>query len=208
MSQEEKKEQRTPGEFSTIKVSGSFDVNLTQGETNHVELNGDAETIANVLTEVKNGVLTIKVVKGFKKYKTISVNIQCKSPQEVSIFGSGDFHTTQFSADNFKLSTRGSGDSKLYITCSNLELNSSGSGDCTIVGKANSLTLKSFGSGKVHAFDLKTTTITLETKGSGDIDINASEAITGESFGSGDIEHKGTATIAVNNQGSGSITKR
>lgn len=54
----------------------------------------------------------------------------------------------------------------------------------------------------------KLKTITIESKGSGEIDLNAAELINGEAFGSGDIECQGGAKVEIQKQGSGTITTR
>lgn len=87
-------------------------------------------------------------------------------------------------------------------------MNISGSGEYRLAGKATSINLKSFGSDNIHAFEMEAETITIESKGSGEIDLNAAELINGEAFGSGDIECQGGAKVEIQKQGSGTITTR
>lgn len=202
------KEVRSTADFSKLKSSGSFDIKLLIGSVNEVTIYGDKAVTSNILTEVEGGKLTIKPVKGFKKYPRLKIIIHCKSIEDINLFGSGDFTSGLIKSESLKFSARGSGDQSLNVECANLDLNISGSGDCTLTGKTSTMSLKCFGSGTIHGFDLNAETITIESKGSGEIDLNASGNITGEAFGSGDIECKGGAQVDINQQGSGTITTR
>ena len=45
--------------FSSVNVAGSFDVYITQGNTESVKVEADDEVIDKIITEVKGGVLKI-----------------------------------------------------------------------------------------------------------------------------------------------------
>jgi len=195
-------------DFSGIKSSGSFDITLIPSDKNEITLVGEKESTSRILTTVKDGRLTIKPEKGFKKYKTIKIEIRCTTIEEINLFGSGDFKSELISVEKLKFSSSGSGDCSLIAECTSLVVNISGSGEYRLAGKATSINLKSFGSGNIHAFEMEAETITIESKGSGEIDLNAAELINGEAFGSGDIECQGGAKVEIQKQGSGTITTR
>ncbi len=199
---------RGVNDFTKTKIKGAFDVKFIPSDKNEVTLKTDEEISKRILTPVEKGVLTIKAEKGFKNYQTISIEVRFKSIEYISVFGSGDVSTESFTAESFEFSSRGSGDAQLLITCTDLKVSNSGSGNCTLIGRAKTMNLFSFGSGNIHALDIDTENITIESKGSGNVDINASKSIKGTNVGSEDIECKGGATIEISNQVSGTVFTR
>lgn len=201
-------ETRKTEDFSKIKVSGAFEVALKKGDKTEIIITGEPEVISKIETIVKNGTLSIKPEKGFKKYNSIPVEIMYTSVNSINLFGSGEFKSDVITAEEFSFTSRGSGDQKLAVQATTLTVSTSGSGDLFISGTAENAKIKSFGSGKIHGFELNATNIVLESKGSGDIDLNASGSITGESFGSGDVECKGGGEVNITSQGSGTVRTR
>ncbi len=199
---------RVPLDFSKIKTSGAFDIKLIQSDKNEVTLFGDKEITVRILTVVEDGRLTIKPEKGFKLQETIQIEIRFKTIESIDLFGSGDLTSELIKAEVLKFSSRNSGDCILNAECSNLELNLSGSGDFRLSRKSSSMVLKSFGSGNIHAFEMASETISIESKGSGNTDLKASSTITGEAFGSGDIECIGGAKVDISKHGSVTIVVR
>lgn len=203
------KEVRSIDAYNAISVKGSFHVELIQSDKEEIVLMGPADVTSKIETNKTDKKVTIKPEKGLKRYNPITIKIYFKSLNEVGMYGSGDVHTTNtLNTENFKFDSRGSGDAKFDIECKTLDVSMSGSGEFTAMGKASTFSIKSFGSGNVRAFDLTTETITLESKGSGDLSIHATGSVTGENFGSGDIECMGGASIDIKNQGSGSVQTR
>jgi hypothetical protein len=181
---------------------------LIQSDKNEITLFGNKEITVRIHTVLEDGHLTIKPEKGVKKYKTMQIEIRFKTVENIDISGSVDLTSELIKGDALKFSSRGSGDCILNAECSSLELDLSGSGDFRLSGKTSSMVLKSFGSGNIHAFEMASETITIESKGSGNTDLKASNTIAGEAFSSGDIECIGGAKVDINKQGSGTIVVR
>jgi hypothetical protein len=200
--------------FNAVSVSGSFDVYITQGNTESVKVEGDADDISKIKTEVENGVLKVYVKKiGFSWNwngdKKRTVRIVAKDLKSIGMSGSGDiFFKDGFRTANLTVSTSGSGDITGKVDVKNLESVSSGSGDISLSGRASVSTVRLSGSGDFDARNLVTTSTTVHISGSGDATVNTSQKLSASVSGSGDVHYTGGATnISSTTSGSGDLVK-
>lgn len=124
--------------FSGVHVGGSFDVYITQGNTESVKVEAPDDVIDRVITEVKDGVLKIYnkhhdgwnwgELWGF--HKKVIVYVTAKDLNSIDISGSGDvFFKDGITTNSLKLKISGSGDILGKVDVKNLESHISGSGD-------------------------------------------------------------------------------
>lgn len=183
-------EERATKEFTTIKVSGSFDIYVTIGEKQSIKVTFDDNLIEFVETEVHRGRLEIWIDKSYSTRSRNRIDIVVPQLEEIYSFGSGDSEVSGLKGDNF-----------IY------EIN--GSGDLTVEGEVDGLRISVSGSGDVDARDLKARKARVRISGSGDVTLFASESIDGRISGSGDIVYYGNPEH-VNRRvsGSGSIRSK
>jgi len=200
--------------FNAVSVSGSFDVYITQGNSESVKVEGDADDISKIKTEVENGVLKIYTKKvGFSwnwnSDKKRTVRIVARDLKNIGMSGSGDlFFKDGFRTANLTVSTSGSGDITGNVDVKSLESSSSGSGDISLSGRASVSTVRLTGSGDFDARNLVTTSTTIHISGSGDATVNASQKLSASVSGSGDVHYTGGATnVTSSTSGSGDLVK-
>ena len=201
--------------FSAVSVSGSFDVYITQGNTESVKVDAPSDMIENIITEVQGGVLKIYTKNnngvnwnwGSNKKRIVYVSI--KNVNAVSLSGSGDvFFKDGLRAPSLKLKLTGSGDLTGKIDVKLLESSVSGSGDITISGRAETSTVSVVGSGDFTGQNLVTTNTSVKVAGSGDARVNAADKIDASVIGSGDIHYTGGAkNVSSSKAGSGSVSR-
>jgi len=100
-------EERSVGEYEEIAVAGWFDVDLVKGREGEISLKGEENLLEYIITEVKNGKLTIKVKKGYNLQSSnwkegILVTVPFERISAVSLSGSGDIRS-------HRIQLRGSG---------------------------------------------------------------------------------------------------
>lgn len=183
--------------FHAIASSGSFDIVLSQGNTESVRVKADANVINEVVTEVKNGTLMIHSknnhswgMSNFWNNKKVTVYVTAKDLNSIDVSGSGDLKIeNQFNTNNLELRLSGSGDFTGKVNVKTLEASISGSGDFKIVGLADESTVA--GSGDFNGNGLITKSTAIRVSGSGDASIYASEKLDASVSGSGDVRYSG-----------------
>lgn len=202
--------------FSSVSVSGSFDVYITQGSTESVKVEADADEIDKIVTEVDNGVLKIysKRTSGMnwswgRNNKKRIVRVVAKDLHKIGLTGSGDvFFTDGFRTQDMVVSLSGSGDIKGKLDVKKLDVSVVGSGDVSLNGRAETSSVKVSGSGDYRGSSLATVSTSVRVVGSGDASVNVSDKLDASVAGSGDIRYTGAAKqISTSKAGSGDIHK-
>lgn len=130
---------------------------LRQGSPQKVELEGPADILKEIDTEVSGGKLVIEregrwMSWGRNNEERVTVTITLKDLSALNVSGSGDAVAEGvFKTDNLDLSVSGSGSLEIEATVAGrLQANVSGSGDLTMKGSCQELNSDVSGSGKVN----------------------------------------------------------
>ena len=205
--------ERSVGDYESIAISGSFDIDLVSGSEGALIVKGEENLLEYIVTEVENGKLVIRVKKGVNLKPSIHkggihVQVPVESIDALSLSGSGDIvgHTTLKTAD-FKTSMSGSGDITLDVDTETLSASMSGSGDMNLSGNTRDFKATISGSGDIKAFDLNADNVEATVSGSADIKVTANEKLKARVSGSGDIHYRGNPKkVDTKTSGSGDIS--
>lgn len=206
--------ERSVGEYDGIGVSGWFDVELVDGKEGRLTLKGEENLLEHIVTEVKNGKLSIKVEKGYNLKPSswddgILIIVPVESINSISLSGSGDIvGKTTLKASNFNTAMSGSGDITLDVEVRSLTASMSGSGDITLSGNTADFNATISGSGDIKAYELDADNVDATVSGSADIKVTAKKMLKARVSGSGDISYRGNPEkVDTKTSGSGDITK-
>ena len=175
---------RNVGEFNGVTLIGSHRVVCTPGKDYSVVVEAPKETAGRLLTEVKNGMLTIskekiagvRVVTSNKDDEKTTVYVTLPKLQIVHLMGSGDIIVKGKTEYNEKLrvSLVGSGNIEfddIDVKFSDISL--AGSGDIKINSiKTKLVELKLTGSGDMHVGQVKGSNVAVSSTGSGDMKVD------------------------------------
>lgn len=168
--------------------------------------------LEKVITEVKDGILNIRLEKGNYPNVDLEVTVTYQELGAVHSSGSGNLKSTNpLVADELKVSLSGSGNASFNkVTADKLDLNMSGSGDLIIrEGSVGEVTLKQSGSGNLKAADLEAEDAQIEKSGSGNAALTVSQTLSVRGSGSGNVEYKGNPSLNdIKISGSGRVVKR
>ncbi|HXH20353.1 MAG TPA: head GIN domain-containing protein [Chitinophagales bacterium] len=78
------KEVRKPGAFSSLKVYGRFDVILVKGEEESVTLESEKTELDNIVTEVEENKLKVRMKMTYFQDKDVKVVVTYKQLEEIS----------------------------------------------------------------------------------------------------------------------------
>ncbi|WP_164732277.1 head GIN domain-containing protein [Flagellimonas oceanensis] len=180
-------ESRELNAFTSVSVTGIANVNITQGDSQTLEITADSNVMDYLRTEVDNGSLSIYLASGHNyKNITVQVEVMAKGLNGVTNEGSGSIKILDVENPDF------------YI-------NNKGSADISLSGTSNTLTVENEGSGRISGYSFFTDTSEIDIVGSGDVEISCSDQLHVEIDGSGNVFYKGNPTISSKIEGSGKV---
>lgn len=179
---------RSVANFSKISAEGVFDITITQGSVQSVEIIADDNIIHKVKTKVVSNELKL-YLDDDNNYRGIILEVNIIVPSINSVKNSGVGNITILDVD----------------TIDNFYVYNSGTGTISIAGTAESLTLENEGSGKFNGFQFIVSTCDVEIIGSGDCEVNVINQLHVDIEGSGDAYYKGSPVIDANISGSGKL---
>jgi len=181
-------------DYDTINVVGFMDVILEKGNEGTITVKTDENLQEYISVESKNGILTLKVKKGFNlsTKKGVHITVPFTDISELSLTGSGDVHNKDVIKTNLmEVELTGSGDMILDIEAAGINAKLTGSGDMEISGKVTDLEIKVTGSGDFVSKSLISENTEAYVSGSGDATVYASNRLKARVHGSGDIKYVG-----------------
>jgi len=206
-----KKEERKVETFTSVDLSISANVYLTQDNNQKVVVEASESDMKEVVTEVRNGHLKIKTESWFSHLKQVNVYISVANLEGIALSGSGNISADgDFKVGSLELAISGSGNIKLpKLIASKIEAAISGSGNILLAGsgKAEKLEAAISGSGDFNAENFEADKVEVAISGSGNAKVNGSGHIEGHVSGSGDIFYKGSGMTDIHISGSGRAKK-
>ena len=222
--------------FTQVSFGVPGNLNIHIGSEFKVILEGDKDFLAEIITDVSNGRLTIRTKERRKPMfnnKKVVVNITMPAISGLSVSGSGTAEIfDSFKTESLSLVVSGSGQLILNdVSSENLSCSVTGSGDiiisgasgkdlrCSVTGSGN-ITLKSSGSfstadisitgsGKYIGESFKIETAKIRVTGSGNCNCHVTKSLEANVTGSGKITYVGNPTkIDTRTTGSGKISSK
>lgn len=175
--------------FDKIGVSGGFDgVFVKEGGSESVTIDVKGIDPAQILTDVKDNTLTIKMKNGSWSNFKAKITVTYRSLRAIANSGSTDIEAlTVIKADKFELASSGSGDFKGEFDVRDLDVSIAGSSDMTLKGKAENQDIAISGSGDIHASGLAGHTAEVAISGSGDVELAVKGKVKTAVSGSGTV---------------------
>jgi hypothetical protein len=206
----DRRETRPVSGFTGIALSAPINVELVQGDTESLVLEGDEAALAEIETVVESGVLKIRTKSRFFSWglSKVRARVGAKTVDTLRIEGSGDINALQLSSTGLKIAISGSGDVRIgTLAASNLEVSVAGSGDVVVGGKTDTVSTSIAGSGDVKAGKLEAREAKVTIAGSGDVALWAKDSLNVKIVGSGDVRYYGDPAVTKTIMGSGSLRR-
>lgn len=205
-------EVRTPGDFTRVNSSGSWDVIISLGDKDEVKLVSKGFDLDKVITEVEDGKLEIKLEKGRYNNVNFTAYVTVRELEAVGLGGSGNIEvTSDVSSRTFSIGSSGSGNIKMQdVDTSTLSVGMSGSGKILIEGgSCETANIGQSGSGDFDALDLMAGDVKIGKSGSGATSIGVEGDLKVASSGSGNVYIKGDPEHqSIASSGSGRIIRK
>ena len=207
-------EVRKVGNFHGIKVSSGIKVSFTQGNSQNVRVETDADKLEYVKTELENGILNIYVKNPNNRgvsFKKLHVDITAPRLNSIAATSGANFTAlntinedsfdvtstsgANISADliakgNINASTTSGSNMKLNIKAKNLQMTSTSGSDATVVGSADDTSFQVSSAASVNAQDLVSRSSTVAASSAASVKVNVSERLTATASSGATIRYR------------------
>jgi hypothetical protein len=184
-----KAETRQIGAFSSVDVSGAYEVEIVCQKSPGIVIEGDDNILPLVKTYVENNTLYVRSEHGFNVKQPIKVRITTADLQGVS--SSGASNITLEGVKNEQLVIETTGASKIDAA-----------------GETRSLEIESSGASKVDVRDLRAERVKVSLSGAGYANVYASEEVNAHVSGASSVTYYGEPKVVNKSvSGAGSINK-
>jgi hypothetical protein len=206
-------ESRPVGAFRTVRLVGSANLVLKQGDTSSLTVEGDKDAMPALKAEMRGD----ELILSYEQHNYAWFTSDKKAPRfvlttrtldRISSSGSGDISADTFTLPgDFEISVAGSSDVRFgALAARKLLVRISGSGDLTLAGGVLEQNVRIAGSGDYHCGALQSANATITIAGAGDATLWARDNLSVKIAGTGDVKYYGRPTITKSIAGIGSVT--
>lgn len=202
-------EARNVPEFNGVHVGSGIRARVEAG-TRSVTLRGEPEALRVVLTEVKDGKLSVRIDPKVDARPNSEIRVLVKLPQagDLSVSGGSDMEASVPTGDPLALAASGGGHLRLAAPVRAGQLAVAGSGGSKIVlsgGRAASVSLSLSGGSELDAPALATDSLAVQESGGSIAAIRAGGTVAGALSGGSRVRVPASAKVSVASSGGSEV---
>ncbi|MDO8987892.1 MAG: head GIN domain-containing protein [Coriobacteriia bacterium] len=209
---ENRAESRAVTKFDTVDFSGYGRVEIVQGDTYELELNGPADLLDKVTTEVHGDTLYIGRDAGWEIWlfgmgdRKIDVTITAPTLSKIKVAGAGDVIIDGLEADSFEFELSGAGTLRGEdLRLGDLGIEMSGAGTAALSGRVDDQQIIISGAGEYEGGDLESKRTRVDMSGAGNATVWATESLDIEASGAGSVKYWGDPDLRQDVSGAGTV---
>ncbi len=212
-SGDERTENRTARDFSSVKVSTGIDLFLTMGDAEAVKVVADENIIDNIKTEVENGTLKIYVKNrpfSWNWNRTQKVYVTLKKLENLDASSGSDvISENTLKGKSIRISSSSGSDVKLKLEYEEVHMDSSSGSDASLSGTCKELVASSSSGSDINAQDLRSQNCHVSVSSGADAVVYVSEELEADASSGGDIRYLGNPkTKNINESSGGDVASR
>jgi hypothetical protein len=202
-------ETRTVGDFTGLRYSSAYDVEISQGDACAVSIVGEASDIKQITTEVSDGVLLI-AGKMPKENEDLVIKVTVKNLHLLDVSGASETTTTnQLTTDSLQIIGSGASAVKIDVKATSIKTNLSGASDVKLSGTTVILEAALSGASELKSYSLTADKVVVTTSGASDAHVSPVNVLTATATGASDIHYQGNPiNKTIDFSSSASISKR
>ena len=197
--------------FSSVNVSSSIDVYLSQDSLYSVSVETDDNIAPHIETYEEGGTLYIDIEKNYNPRPTKAIKVHVSAPvyRRLSASGASDLFSTERleGVESLAVKLTGASDTQLDLKAPKVSAELTGAGGLRIKGETRGLQVKGTGSSDMECFEMMAENVTVKITGSGDAEVFASLSLDVNVTGSGSVKYRGNPGVSQKISGAGSIRK-
>lgn len=196
--------------FDALRIAGSFQVELRQGENPSVVLEGDPRVIAHIKSEVHDGELVVHLDGahiGVWSPSQPHLVVTAQGLRSIRSEGASDIRAESWNTQgDVAFALAGAGEVHIAsLTARKVSVQIAGTSDVELTGTVNEQDVKISGAGRYQAQNLKSAASSVSVSGAGDVVLWATQSLSISVAGIGDVKYYGTPTVARSVAGVGNI---
>lgn len=192
------KQQRTIGNFTKLAVRIGLRVRIMTGDAGKAELEGESNVLEHVVTDVKNGQLTVMLSdkQSFKQTKTVTVTIHVAKLNQILV-STGCSLESDLPIQNESLTTTVETGSRLKATfdVKKLSLTVRDGSQASVQGTAPDADIRLSGAGKLDADKLNIARANVQLNGASNATIHVTETLSASADGVSVLTYSGNPTV-------------
>lgn len=187
-AQEVQKRETKP--FHKIEISGATSLIFTQSDTLQLRVEADKDEINNLMTDVSDGILSVKAKGNFKQpYK---IYVSGNHIQRITVAGASKITgTNALETDSLTLDVSGASSANLSLKTTDVDVMIGGASSVNFDGTSKTLHANISGASTLKAYKLNTTSADVKASGASTAKIFAAEKVNANATGSSTIKFKG-----------------
>jgi hypothetical protein len=196
------------GNFTRLKISGGFRVNLKQDSSLTASLTADDNLMKYIHVDEDGDDLHIYTKRNLCGSGEMVLNIGVRNIEELNGAGAVNFVSDgKLNTKDLRINLAGASGVNLDLTAANVTTEGAGSNEINLKGQATSHHVELTGAGKIHAFDFVVGKYDLHTTGSSDCEINVLNDLNVNTTGASEVKYKGNPANVNNSKlGAGTLT--
>ena len=202
---------RAVGNFNSISVSSSFDVEVKIGPAAAIRVEADDNIMKYIVTNVSGNELRIKV-EGMHNLNNVHMKVFITTPSlnRINADASASVKVVDILKGGGKLSftATSSADIEAEVDAPEVEAEANSSGSVTLSGKTKNYKAQVSSSGDIKSAGLLSENADVEASSSGSANVYASVSLNANASSSGSIDYHGSATVKQSVSSSGSVEKK
>ncbi len=195
--------------FDAVEMSGPFRVNITQGETFEVKVQGQENIVAQVEARVDGTTLVLDYDPGiFQGYNgMIGVSVAMPQLSEVVLGGATQANIDNFTTTDLHVDISGSSRAFVQVNGEAVTTHMAGASNLKLFGKTATLEAEIKGASRLDALALETGMARIEADGAARAKVNVQQELHADIEGAANVEYQGNPTINVNEEGQRKMEK-
>jgi hypothetical protein len=201
------KQERKVSDFTSLEVSGAFNVYLYQGKSESLTIEADDNLMQYIKTEMKGDKLEIYTDgKNIKDYTEMNIYLTFEELEMIDISGavsiSGDGRMT---FDELSIDGSGASDIKLDLEVSMLRADFSGASEIELSGEAKAVKFDCSGASEIKAYDFIIEYCELDVSGAAEIAVHVTTNLEVDVSGAAEVKYKGSPKVYSDVSGAASL---
>ncbi len=204
--------------FDAIELRWFGDLVVTQGDSESLEVEGDAELLEKVNAHVDGGTLILELGEDWLERLFGGLRFLGRSPlvyrvnvtdlRRVAVSGRGTLSMPSLQTDTLALAISGQGEMRIdALTTKELTVRISGRGELALRGRAEDMRIDIAGSGDVELPGLETERTRVRISGHGEAEINVRDDLDVGISGYGRVRYHGEPKIKQSIAGAGRVER-
>ena len=200
------KEDRQVSGFTSLEVSGAFNVYLYQGKSESLTVETDQNLMEYIITEVKGDKLEIYTKGTIRKATKMNIYLTFEELEMIDVSGAVSI-TGEDKMIFQELNIDGSGATEidLIMDVELLKADLSGASEIDLSGEAKFVRLELSGASEISAFDFEVAHFELDVSGAADAKIHVTGNLDVEISGAASVRYKGSPHVNSEISGAGSL---